>query len=255
MILFALASVLAAEPTVPDAAIKQVVAAVARAAQENAARPEKERISGDALTDFYVRRACRTDLPGRAIVLGLAYALDPTASLAANPLGAVLFKEIETAEERSARLAVLGKPTLRGRQDWLAHFVVSAGLAVTLGEPAAELFGLQKEVADAREKEKGTGSGFSFADLNANFAGLAFARLLTGSQGKVAAAEAARRFEALHFVPDPGNLPEGLTWTDFESRWGGLMDPRFQRECEQLRKRVRECSGYLKWTAGRGDAS
>ncbi|HPC59437.1 MAG TPA: hypothetical protein PKX23_02165 [Verrucomicrobiota bacterium] len=255
MMLFALVSVLAAEPTAPDAALKQIVAAVAQAARENAARPEKERVAGDALTDFYVRRACQTGLPGRTIVLGLAYALDPTASLAANPLAAARFKEVETAEERTARLAALGSPTLRGRQDWLAHFVVSAGLAVTLGEPAAELLGLQKEVSDARGKEQGAGSGFSFADLNANFAGMAFARLLMGPQGKAAAAEAARRFKTLDFVPDPGNLPEGLTWTDFESRWGGLADPRFQRECEQIRQRVRECPGYRKWTVGRAEAS
>jgi len=37
--LFALVSVLAAEPTAPDAALKQIVAAVAQAARENAARP------------------------------------------------------------------------------------------------------------------------------------------------------------------------------------------------------------------------
>ncbi len=250
MILLAIVSVLAAEPTVPNVGIKQVVATIAHVAKENSARPEAERISGDALTDLYVRCVCQTGLPGRTITLGISYALEPTGSIAANPFTAEIFKDIETAEDRKARVAAMGQPTLRGRQDWLAHFVVSAGLAVAVGEGVAEVLGVQKEISDARGKEKGAGSGFSFTDLNADFAGMAFARLLTGPESKAAIAEAAERFQGAHFLPDPRDLADGLTWTDFELRWGGLEDPRFQAECERLRKRLGECRVYRKGGTG-----
>jgi len=246
MLLLLIATLLAAEPTVPDAGIQQVVATIAQAAKENFARPEAERAGGDALADLYIRRACQTGLPARTILLGVAYALEPTGNIAANPFASAIFQDAETAEARKARWATMGKPTLRGRQDWLSHFVVSAGLTVALSEPAAELFGIQKEVSDALGKEKGAGSGFSFTDLNADLAGIAFACWMTGPQSKEALVEAGQRFQGANFVPEPKGLPDGLTWSNFATNWGGLKDPRFKAECERLRKRVNECKGYGK---------
>jgi hypothetical protein len=246
MLLLLIATLLRAEPAVPDAGIQQVVATIAQAAKENVARPENERAAGDALADLYVRRACQTGLPARTIVLGVAYALEPTGNIAANPFASAFFQDVETAEARKARWATMGKPTLRGRQDWLSHFVVSAGLAVAISEPGAELLGIQKEVSDALGKEKGTGSGFSFSDLNADLAGIAFARWMTGPRSKEALAEAGRRFQGANFIPDAKGLPDGLAWSNFTNNWGGLKDSRFQAECERLRKRVNECKGYGK---------
>jgi hypothetical protein len=244
MLLFLITSLLAAEPAVPDAGIQQVVATIDRVARENSARPAKERATGDALADLYIRSACQSGLPARTIVLGIAYALDPTGSIAANPFSSAYFKDVESTEARKARWATMGKPTLRGREDWLSHFVVSAGLAVAVGEPGAEFFGIQKEISDAVGKEKGKGSGFSFTDLNADLGGIAFARWLTGSDSKSALAEAGKRFMGGNFLPDPKGLPDGLTWSSFETNWGGLKDARFQAECERLRKRAAECAGY-----------
>lgn len=246
MILLFIATLLTADPNVPDAGIQQVVATIARAAEENAARPEKERATGDALADLYVRRACQTGLPARTIVLGIAYALEPTGNIAANPFAAAIFQDVENAGDRKARWATMGKPTLRGRQDWLSHFVVSAGLTVAISEPASELFGIQKEIADAIGKEKGAGSGFSFTDLNADLAGIGFARWLIGPQSGEAITEAGQRFQGASFVPDPRDLPDGLSWSNFATNWGGMKDPRFQAECDRLRNRVNGCRAYRK---------
>lgn len=224
--------------------LQKVVAAVHAAAKENAAKPEKERLTGDALADLYVRKACASGQPGRAVVLGLAYALDANDLLARNPFSGDTFKNVETADERKARLAVRGTPTLRGREDWLLHFVVSAGLAILVGEQTAESFGIQKEVADAKAKEKGQGSGFSFTDLVADFAGIAFAQWLTGEKSKDAIEACGKAFEGAGFLPDPKDLKDGLTWTDFERAYGGVKDAKFREECQKLRLRIQGCKGY-----------
>jgi hypothetical protein len=244
MLLVLITTLLAAEPAVPDANIQQVVDNIGKVARENSARPAKERATGDALADLYIRSACQSGLPARSIVLGIAYALDPTGSIAANPFSSAYFKDLESAEARKTRWAAMGKPTLRGREDWLSHFVVSAGLAIAVGAPGAEFFGIQKEVSDAMAKEKGKGSGFSFGDLNANFGGIAFAKWLAGPNSRFAVAEAGKRFMGTNFVPDPKGLPEGLTWSGFETNWGSLKDARFQAECDRLRKLAANCAGY-----------
>ena len=228
----------------PDEGVRQVVAAVHEAAKENAAKPRNERLAGDALLDLYVRRACASGQPARAVVLGLAYALDRSNLLARTPFLGDTFKGLESADERAARLAVQGAPTLRGREDWLAHFTLSAALTVLAGEQAAELFGVQKEVADAKGKEKGQGSGFSFSDLAADFAGIAFARWLSGEKSKEAIEACKKSFKGDDFLHDLKELKEGLTWTEFEKTYGGVMDARFREECQKLRRRVQDCKGY-----------
>ena len=227
-----------------DAALQKVVVAIADAAKENAAKAEKERLTGDALMDLYIRRACATGQPAKTVVLGIAYGLDATEVLAKNPFSGDTFKNLESADDRKSRLAAMGKPTLRGREDWLAHFVVSAGLAMLVGEQTAESLGIQKEIADAKGKEKGSGTGFSFTDLNADFAGVAFAEWLVGEKSKEALEGCGKSFEGANFLPDPKDLTDGLTWTDFEKKWGGVKDAKFRDECQRLRARIQGCKGY-----------
>jgi hypothetical protein len=229
---------------VQDSGVQKVVAEIAEAARENAAKPEKDRATGDALAELYIRRACESGQPARAVLLGVGYALEPAGLLAANPLARDAFKDVESPEQRKERRAVMGRPTLRGREDWLVHFVVSAALVPIVGENAAEAIGVQKEVSDAKRKEEGDGSGFSFTDLNADFAGVAFAVWLVGKDSKHALEKCARSFEGAGFVPDPEGLADGLTWSEFLTTWGGVADARFRAECDRLRSRVRECKGY-----------
>lgn len=227
-----------------DAPVQSVVTAIGSAARENATEPEKERLSGDALADFYVRRACASGESPEAVVYALAYALDPTDTLARNPFSGDIFKNVETASDRTSRLAAMGKPTLRGREDWLIHFALSGGLALLVGEQLAESLGIQKEVADAKGKEKGAGTGFSFTDLNANAAGIAFAVWLAGEDSKQAIERCRSGFEGTLFLPEPKGLADGLTWTQFEKAWISVEGAKFRDERQRLRARVQESKVY-----------
>lgn len=227
-----------------DASVQNVVTMIGVAARENVTKPEKERLSGDALADFYVRRACASGEAAEAVIYALAYTLDPTDTLARNPFSGDIFKNVEATNDRTARLAAMGKPTLRGREDWLTHFALSGSLALLFGEQMAESLGIQKEVADAKGKEKNAGTGFSFSDLNANAAGIAFAEWLAGEKSKQAIEACRKGFTGTNFLPEPKGLADGLTWTEFEKAWTSVEDPKFRDERQRLRTRVQESKVY-----------
>ena len=227
-----------------DPEIRRVVAAVADVAVANHAKPAAERLDGDALADRYFRSACATGEPPTAVVLGLGYALEPTGLIAKNPLAAERFKDVETPEGRKKRLSAMGKPTLHGREDWLSHFVVSAGMTALVGDPLAESIGVQKELTDAVAKSAGDGSGFSFTDLNADFAGITFAAWLIDPKSRLPLEKCANSVRGDDFIPASEGLRDGLTLAEFEAAWGGTNDARFLAERRRLRARTKECKGY-----------
>ena len=233
---------------VDPADVREVVLAVAAFARENAAKPASERLAGDALADRGVRAAFATGRPARAVLLGLAHAVDDAGMLAKNPLLVHLFRGVETKEERASRLAAIGRPTLRGRADWLSHFFVSAALAGMFGGESAEAIAIQKELTDACRMETGGGSGFSFADLGADFAGIELASVLLDERApeisKAAIESCATSFEGVRFLPDVRGWPEGLPEKEFEATWGGVKGPRFVAECARLRAVILECDGF-----------
>jgi hypothetical protein len=158
----------------PVAGTRKVIATMVRAAEENGARG-KGSLSGDALTDHYVRRAASTaaaeKVPARAFLLALGVVFDDTGLLRHNLILGRVLAQLETADERKQRLRVLGTPTLRRRHDWIMHFSIAAALTAQLGPESAEQLSIAKELLDSNG-----GSGFSFGDLAADYAGIAFAR-------------------------------------------------------------------------------
>ena len=238
-----------ARPAPTSVPAADVVAAIARAAIENAAKPEGERASGDALFDLYVRRGAavaRGDVPG--FLLGLAKAIDPVDSLGRFPLTARATRGLETEAEAAARRAALGKPTLRGRDDRALHFVVSAALAARLGEAAANAAGLAKELADLETAEK-----FSVGDLLADAAGVVFARRLAAGDAAANLAWVAAAFAGADAVPDDAGLPDALSKEEFARAYGGPSDPRLL----ELRARLfasAEALAYPKAAAPGADA-
>jgi hypothetical protein len=211
-----------------------VVAAVAKAAREHAARPAEDRLAGDALADAFARAAAgAAGEDGKAFLVGLAHAVDPNGTLARHPLTAKAVKDLETAEEAGARRRDLGKPSLRGRGDLLLHFAVSAAVAALAGGPAAESGGIAKELADM----KPGGSGFSFADLLADLAGVRFAAWVAADP-KARVAKVAAGFRGADFCPDPAGQPEGLDAEAFAKEFGSISDDRFRRKVAALRDAV-----------------
>jgi hypothetical protein len=86
------------------------------------------------------------------------------------------------------------------------------------------------------------GSGFSFADLAADFAGIAFARRLLDKPERLADVEKA--FTVADYALSPKGLPEGLTAEAFAKQYGSLKDERFLRVVADLRKRIAALPGY-----------
>jgi hypothetical protein len=174
-----------------------------------------------------------------ALLIGLGVALDHSTTLRDNPLTRNFCRAVESDAERRERTAVLGSPTVRGRRDLCQHFVVSAALAELLSPAAAETAGLLKERLDMAGK-----SGFSFVDLAADLAGIAFARQVRSDPRMVARASVV--FEVEGFVPDVAGLAEGLSKERFQADYGSETDPRFRKVLDDIRKRVHELPGYNK---------
>jgi hypothetical protein len=206
-----------------------VVDAIAAEASAVAALSKDARPTGDVLADRYVRAAAKAagdDL--RAFATALAWAVDDGDALEASPFASA-FRGLETAEARRARRATMGVPTLRGRADLLKHFAISAALSLLLGPDGAAGVGVAKELSDARG-----GTGFSFADLLADRAGIEWMRRLRTLEAAAALRDVAASFSGAEWMPDPAGQPEGLSMASFEREYGGVGDPRFAKKREEL---------------------
>jgi hypothetical protein len=140
---------------------------------------------------------------------------------------------------RRAAHSRVGRVTLRDRQDWRRHFLVSAALALLSNESASDEVGLFKEELDAG---KG-GSGFSFSDLLADRAGTLWALAATDDEA------AARRmqdrlagsFEIGEIFPQAADLPEGISDDDLQAKYGGVGGKRYREILEEIEWRLATC--------------
>jgi hypothetical protein len=227
-----------------DKAVRAVVQAVTKKATELAA-DEKSRPKGDALTAEYVKAAATAAAgldekrQARAFLLGLGIALDDSTILRDKPVVKKVVTAAEGEDDRTARLAVLGRPTVRGRRDLCQHFAVSAALTETFGAAAAEFAGMSKELSDM----KGT-SGFSFADLAADLAGIELANAVTKEPKRVA--DIAKVFLCDDYVPDITPFAEGLSEAALKKQFGGTDGDKFKAALDDVRKAVKAVPAYRK---------
>lgn len=219
-----------------------IVRTITKAAQQNHASASP--LEGDRLTEYYVRRAAAAadklprDVAGKALLLGLGIAMDDSSTLRSAPLMRGLCRQVDSDQQRTARLAVLGKPTMHQRHDLAKHFFVSSAMAALTGPHVAEAIGLKKELSDAKEG----GTGFSFADLSADIAGVTFATKIY--DGKIDLATVAKSFAVKAVLPGGADLKEGIAWKEFVAMYGSVDDDRFRREVEAIRKRVLAMPGF-----------
>jgi len=130
---------------------------------------------------------------------------------------------------------------LVGRNDLPKHFLVSAGLAVSTGSKLANLIGLAKEVGDSDR-----GSGFSFADLAADKAGVKMGEMAIASEKK------ARIFQEkmgsvtreTDFMPAIDNLPEGIMELEFKKKYTDLDSDAYAMVNDEINKRINKCQVY-----------
>jgi hypothetical protein len=175
-------------------------------------------------------------LQNRAAILALGIALghEKIAPLAGLGGDADLIHQASAAR---------GNATLRGREDWPRHYLVSAALVVLENPFFSDSAGLAKEALDTING----GSGFSFADLAADKAGILFAEAAT--RNEVSAREMQARlqkgFDLDAFFPPVSDLPEGLTPEQFRSQYGGVGGRDYRRMLQEIDRRLSKCSGLL----------
>ncbi|MEZ6072073.1 MAG: hypothetical protein R3C10_17905 [Pirellulales bacterium] len=199
---------------VPMASI--VMDALRGAAEQNQLLPEDapkglRRLSGDRLTEFYVREAANAagvlpeTVAGDALLLALESIHGFERPLGKLPGGAAqLLEGLESDSDRQRRLEIMGQPHhSRTRLTGPNTSFSRPPLPPVGGEPVALALGQTKEVADSDG-----GSGFSFADLSADLSGVAFSQLVRRSDPS-AIESLSKRFRIKDYLPKPTDLPEG----------------------------------------------
>ena len=225
-----------------EVAVRRVLHGMSQFAADNAAKPSGQRLKGDDLTVALIRKAADTasnedeSLRVPAFAVGIGISLDDSTILRNNPLTKRLCHAVETDEEFKARIPNIKQATLNERRDLCQHFAVSCALADLVGPELARQAGLAKELQDM----KGT-SGFSFADLCMDYAGVAFIERLT--QKPQALDRVKKQFGVKSFIPPVKDMDEGLSAETFKTRFGSVSDARFKAAVAEIEKRVKAMDG------------
>lgn len=226
--------------------VREILSQLSQFARLEQARAEKAgvKIAGDDLTASYVREAAviaadlQSPTAAKSMLLALGVFFDDVGTLRTFPGTSSLVSQLETDEQRRTRIDVLGHPTMRDRPDLVKHFFVSAHLAATMGGSAARGMGLMKETLDAQG-----GSGFSFADMAANRAGIVFAEKLLANE--LTLDELTNSFVVGNFIPEIGELVEGLQGGDLQSHLK-KAETTLTAELDQIEQRILDLPIYQK---------
>ena len=133
--------------------------------------------------------------------------------------------------------------TLSRRRDLAQHFIASAIIAASANSNTANVIGLFKEIDDSRG-----GSGFSFADLTADRAGVKFGELAIGSpaSAKFLQEQLKENLMESHFMPSIKNLPEGIMEFQFKKTYGDLDSEAFRLVNKEIEHRLSICTLFRK---------
>jgi len=132
--------------------------------------------------------------------------------------------------------------TLGGRGDLLLHFLYSAGIALATQQGIGIAAGEFKELLDSGNG----GSGFSFADLAADRAGIQFVTVATADEA--AARRLQERLVASNgeagFFPDTAGLAEGLSEEQFRQQFGSAESQRYREQLALIDRRIARLPVY-----------
>ena len=134
--------------------------------------------------------------------------------------------------------------TLRGRGDLVLHFLYSAILEQIGNADIGLSIGEIKELLDSN---KG-GSGYSFADLAADKAGLMFSNMLISSEEQAIHAQntLANVNDESTFFPFIHDLPEGFKGNEFQRVFGDIMSPIYKQQEKNIDNRIATLALYTK---------
>ena len=207
--------------------------------------PDSKWYTGDKLTEFYVRQAALAVVQlepqemEKVFLLSLGVFLDDSGALLKFPATAGFVAKVEGDEQRDSRLQILGSPTMHDRHDLAQHFFVSAHLTAMLSPQLALSLGLAKEINDANG-----GTGFSFADLAADRAGIEFARRVAA--GEISLEDLSQSFTVADYLPPIDGLPEGLSLDELKKQFGDTSSEAFQEQVKQIESAILALRVYQK---------
>ena len=135
--------------------------------------------------------------------------------------------------------AVQMEPRIMEVRENLDKIIVKTRTAADSG--AAEALGVFKEVDDSRG-----GSGFSFADLAADRAGIRFAELatLTPLDAKQHQKRVSQVKSETEFMPRVDNLPEGIMALKLKQEYGNLGSHSYLMINAEIDRRIAACWIY-----------
>jgi len=219
----------------PESEIHRVLAyheELARISNQYASR----RLSlGKVLSPLFQLAAARTSESGEPQAENRALIL----TLTMHALGMNISRFVDVPLEPPVRLQQL---TVLGRHDLVQHYLVSAALAVSAGSGLAGAMGVFKELDDSRG-----GSGFSFADLLADRAGIRLAEMATGTEKQVRLLQERMSGPLLlepDFMPSIENLPEGIMELEFKHRYRDLDSKNYRIIEDEIERRLSRCKVY-----------
>jgi len=131
--------------------------------------------------------------------------------------------------------------SLNRRRDLGQHYIASAAVATSAGARLADSVGLFKEIQDSQG-----GSGFSFADLAADTAGVRFAQLASNEENAIAVQEViSRAKDESAYMPEVDRLPENIQELEFKRRFEDLDSKQYNSVIGEINRRLAACQLYL----------
>jgi len=162
---------------------------------------------------------------------------DPAADNRAAILALAIYVAGEPPPVRSDGTAAgpVRSVRLRGRADLAKHYIASAVIAVEGGSALSDLIGFAKELRDSDG-----GSGFSFADLAADRAGVRFAELATGAAQDALFVQGMARagLDEEVLMPAIDGLPEGLSQREFQRDFGSHHSDAYRQLVAHIDGRI-----------------
>jgi len=184
---------------------------------------------------FAEKRSYMSEAPveeNRAALLALAIFLG--SSNFDSVVGALDEETLATCQPRNSQMV------LANRNDLRLHFIFSVALKIISDSGISFAIGEFKELLDSQQG----GSGFSFADLAADRAGIRFAEMALDENGALRAQQMASELrQEKAFFPSIVGLPEGIPQQVFDER-GGIEGDYYKQHLATINQRIDRLALY-----------
>lgn len=189
----------------------------------------------DTVFSFAEKRSYMSEAPveeNRAALLALAIFLG--SSNFDSVVGALDEDTLATCQPRNSQIV------LANRNDLRLHFIFSSALKIISDSGVSFAIGEFKELLDSQQG----GSGFSFADLAADRAGIRFAEMALDENGALRVQQMASELrQEKAFFPSIAGLPEGIPQQVFDQR-GGIEGEYYKQHLATINQRIDRLALY-----------